>query len=94
MLTVLGPANGHKIGGAKGLRGMMWLAKHASNLKEEVPMTQQQYLIKRKLTMLELAQTLGSVSEACRKLHVSRQHFYDVKKALEEEGIEEEKGTF
>lgn len=51
-------------------------------------MTQQQYLIKRKLTMLELAQTLGSVSEACRKLNVSRQHFYDVKKALEEEGIE------
>lgn len=51
-------------------------------------MTQQQYLIKRKLSLIELSQTLGSVSEACRKLNVSRQHFYDVKKALAEEGIQ------
>lgn len=51
-------------------------------------MTQQQYLIKRKLSLLELAQTLGSVSDACRKLNVSRQHFYDVKKALSEEGVQ------
>jgi len=51
-------------------------------------MTQQQYVIKRKLNLLDLAQTLGSISEACRKLQVSRQHFYDVKKALEEEGVE------
>jgi transposase InsO family protein len=51
-------------------------------------MTQQQYLIKRKLSLVELAQTLGSVSDACRKLNVSRQHFYDVKKALAEEGVQ------
>lgn len=51
-------------------------------------MTQQQYLIKRKLSLIELSQTLGSVSEACRKLNVSRQHFYDVKKALAEEGVQ------
>ena len=51
-------------------------------------MTQQQYVIKRKLSLVELAQTLGSVSEACRKLNVSRQHFYDVKKALAEEGLQ------
>lgn len=44
-------------------------------------MTQRQYLIKRKLSLIELSQTLGSVSEACRKLNVSRQHFHDVKKA-------------
>ena len=51
-------------------------------------MTRDQYLIKRKLNMLELAETLGNISDACKKLGVSRTHFYDVKKALEEEGIE------
>lgn len=51
-------------------------------------MTQQQYLIRRKLNLMELAQTLGSISEACRRLNVSRQHFYDVKKALKDEGLQ------
>ncbi len=51
-------------------------------------MTQQQYIIRRKLNILELAEQLGNISEACRKLGVSRQHYYDIKKALEEEGIE------
>lgn len=50
-------------------------------------MTQQQYIIRRKLNLMELGSQLGSISEACRKLGVSRQHFYDIKKALEEEGI-------
>ena len=51
-------------------------------------MTRDQYLIKRKLNMLVLAETLGNISDACRKLGVSRTHFYDVKNALEEEGLE------
>lgn len=51
-------------------------------------MTQQQYIIKRKVNVVELAQTLGSISGACRKLQVSRQHFYDIKKAIQEEGID------
>ena len=51
-------------------------------------MTQQQYIIRRKLNILELAEQLGNISEACRKLGVSRQHYYDIKRALEEEGIE------
>jgi len=51
-------------------------------------MTQQQYIINRKMNLVELAQTLGSISGACRKLQVSRQHFYDIKKALKEEGIQ------
>ncbi len=51
-------------------------------------MTQSQYLIKRKLNILELGATLCSISEACRKLGVSRQHYYDIKSALEEEGLE------
>ena len=31
-------------------------------------MTQDQYVIRRKLNILELGETLGNISEACRKL--------------------------
>ncbi len=51
-------------------------------------MTRQQYIIRRKLNIVDLAGQLGNISEACRKLGVSRRHFYDIKSALEEEGIE------
>jgi hypothetical protein len=51
-------------------------------------MTQSQYIIRRKLNVVELAQTLGNISEACRNLGVSRQHYYDIKSAITEDGIE------
>jgi len=51
-------------------------------------MTQQQYIINRKLNILELGQTLGNISEACRKLGISRQHYYDIKTAIEEDGLQ------
>jgi hypothetical protein len=51
-------------------------------------MTQQQYLIQRKMNVVELAKTLGNISESCRRLGVSRQHYYDIKTALREDGIE------
>jgi hypothetical protein len=51
-------------------------------------MTQAQYIISRKLNVLELGRTLGNISEACRKLGVSRQHYYDIRTAIEEEGLE------
>jgi transposase InsO family protein len=51
-------------------------------------MTQQQYIIKRKLNILDFAEQLGNISEACRKLGISRQHFYDIRGALEEHGLE------
>ena len=51
-------------------------------------MTQQQYIISRKLNKLELGEVLGNISQACRKLGVSRQHYYDIKQAIEEEGLE------
>jgi transposase InsO family protein len=51
-------------------------------------MTQQQYIISRKLNILELGQVLGNISEACRRLGVSRQHYYDIKQAIEEDGLE------
>jgi transposase InsO family protein len=51
-------------------------------------MTTQEKLINRKLTLLELAEYLKNVSQACKINGVSRQHFYDIKKAYEEQGIE------
>ncbi len=51
-------------------------------------MTQQQYIIKRKLNILEFAEQLGNISDACRKLGVSRQHYYDIKGAIEEHGVD------
>ena len=51
-------------------------------------MTQRQYMISRKLNILELGATLGNISLACRKLGISRQHFYDIKDAIAEEGLE------
>jgi transposase InsO family protein len=51
-------------------------------------MTQEQYIINRKLNIVELGEKLGNISEACRRLGVSRQHFYDIKGAIEEDGIE------
>jgi transposase InsO family protein len=54
----------------------------------EDTMTQQQKLIRAKMSLLELAEYLKNVSEACRVMGVSRQHFYDIKKAYEEGGSE------
>jgi len=50
-------------------------------------MTRDQYIIKRKLNMLELGETLGNISEACRKLGISRQHYYDIRQAISEDGL-------
>ncbi|MBN1421674.1 MAG: helix-turn-helix domain-containing protein [Planctomycetes bacterium] len=41
-----------------------------------------------KKSLLELADYLNNVSEACRVMGVSRQHFCDIRKAFEEGGIE------
>ena len=51
-------------------------------------MTTQDKLVKRKLSLLELAEFLKNVSQACKINGVSRQHFYDIKKAYDERGIE------
>ena len=51
-------------------------------------MTPQQYIINRKMNILELGETLGNISLACRRLGVSRQHYYDIKKAIDQEGLE------
>jgi transposase InsO family protein len=51
-------------------------------------MTTQEKLVNHKLSILELADFLKNVSQACKINGVSRQHFYDIKKAYEENGIE------
>jgi len=51
-------------------------------------MTTQDKLIKRKLSLLELAEFLQNISQACKINGCSRQHFYDIKKAYEENGME------
>lgn len=51
-------------------------------------MTTQQKLVQKKLTLLELWEYLQNVSEACRISGCSRQHFYDIKKAYESQGLE------
>jgi len=51
-------------------------------------MTTQEKLIRRKQSLLELGEFLQNVSQACKIHGVSRQHFYDIKKAYDEEGLE------
>lgn len=51
-------------------------------------MTTQEKLIRKKLSLLELGEYLQNVSEACRINGCSRQHFYDIKKAYESQGLE------
>ena len=51
-------------------------------------MTTHEKLTRRKQSLLELAEYLQNVSQACKINGVSRQHFYDIKKAYEEQGIE------
>lgn len=51
-------------------------------------MTTEQKIIRNKMSLLELAEYLKNVSGACRVMGVSRQHFYDIKKAYNEQGLE------
>ena len=51
-------------------------------------MTTQEKIARSKLSILELAEYLKNVSQACRINGVSRQHFYDIKKAYDEHGLE------
>jgi transposase InsO family protein len=51
-------------------------------------MTTQAKLIRKKQSIIELADFLKNISAACRINGCSRQHFYDIKKAYEEQGIE------
>ena len=45
-------------------------------------------LARGRLSVLELAQALGNVSEACRRRGISRQTFYEYKRRFAEQGLE------
>lgn len=51
-------------------------------------MTTERKLIMRKISLLDLAEELKNVSEACRIMRVSRDTFYRVKNAYAEEGMD------
>ena len=53
-------------------------------------MTQSDKIIRSKMSLLDLAEYLQNVSEACKVMGVSRQHFYDIKQAYNEGGAEAE----
>lgn len=50
-------------------------------------MTAKEKIAQNKLTLLQLAEKLRSVSEACRRRGVSRSQFYEYKRAFQEEGF-------
>lgn len=51
-------------------------------------MTTVEKIVKAKMNLMDLAEYLQNVSEACRVTGVSRQHFYDIKRAYAEGGLE------
>jgi transposase InsO family protein len=51
-------------------------------------MTAQKKVAQRKLSMLQLAERLRNVSEACRIMGYSRSQFYEIKRAFQTEGFE------
>jgi transposase-like protein len=64
----------------------MFLArKHYS--KEE-RMTAEAKIAQGKVTLLQLAERLRNVSEACRRRGVSRSQFYEYKRAFQEQGFQ------
>lgn len=51
-------------------------------------MTAEKKIAQKRLTLLQLAEKLRNVSEACRRNQVSRTQFYEYKRAFQERGLE------
>ncbi len=51
-------------------------------------MTAEQKIARNKMTLLQLAERLRNVSEACRRRGVSRSQFYEYKRAFQEKGLD------
>ena len=51
-------------------------------------MAPQEMLLKHKLSLLQLAEQLQNIRQACKMMGVSRQHYYDIKERFEQAGVE------
>jgi len=51
-------------------------------------MTPQDMLLKYKMNLLQLAEQLQNIRKACKIMGVSRQHYYDIKKRFQQQGID------
>jgi len=51
-------------------------------------MTPQEMLLKHKMSLLQLAEQLQNIRQACKIMGVSRQHYYDIKERFEQAGVE------
>jgi hypothetical protein len=51
-------------------------------------MTAEEKLARQRLSVLELAEALGNVSEACRQRGMSRTQFYEYKRRFQTHGLE------
>ena len=56
--------------------------------KEFTTVTPDQIISHRRRRLLELADELGNISEACRQIGVSRQRYYEWKKLAERYGLD------
>src|SRR5215212_2583624 len=61
---------------------------YLGTVKEEESMKAEQKLARGRLSVLELAEALGNVSEACRRRGISRTQFYEYKRRFQKHGIE------
>jgi transposase InsO family protein len=57
-------------------------------MKEEETMKAEEKLAHQRLSVLELGEALGNVSEACRRRGISRTQFYEYKRRFQTHGIE------
>jgi hypothetical protein len=57
--------------------------------EEEKSMKAEQKLARQRLSVLELAEALGNVSEACSRRGISRTRFYEYKRRFQTHGIKE-----
>src|SRR5215216_5238884 len=57
-------------------------------MKEEEIMKAEEKLAHQRLSVLELSEALGNVSEACRRRGISRTQFYEYKRRFQTHGIE------
>jgi transposase-like protein len=57
-------------------------------LTKEEDMTAEKKLAQKRLTLLQVAEKLRNVSEACRRHGVSRSQFYEYKRSFQERGLE------